>query len=351
MITQYIFLIIYVCNRAVTFRVYYIVFGRSWKFYVSIILLCLSKRIHSLYLLRLFNDCLQNLFTNLSLLLFLSDNSYALASLIYSVGGVGIKMNALLYSPGILITYVYKRSFERGRKNFTGWMWEGRWGFFWLGVCAGGQVLVGWPFLRSFPESYLRKAFELDRVFFFKWTVNFRFLGESLFVSKTWGKFLLLLHVLTLAIMSKKWTSQHKLKRSKDSKFVKVNPGFIALVCYGSNFIGILYARTMHYQFYSWYHDSLPLLIWSTVSDKGFKGIKKGILLLGIIMGGIEYAFNVYPSTSFSSAVLQAVHFFLMWRLWKVEGVPEGENGEKGYEREGKKWGKGSGEKMKKKIK
>jgi alpha-1,3-mannosyltransferase len=40
--------------------------------------------------------------------------------------------------------------------------------------CALPQLVLGAPFLLTFPVSYLRKAFELDRVFFYKWTVNFK---------------------------------------------------------------------------------------------------------------------------------------------------------------------------------
>lgn len=38
------------------------------------------------------------------------------------------------------------------------------------------QVVVGMPFLALHPVSYLSKAFELGRVFEFKWTVNWAFL-------------------------------------------------------------------------------------------------------------------------------------------------------------------------------
>jgi alpha-1,3-mannosyltransferase len=35
-------------------------------------------------------------------------------------------------------------------------------------------LVLGAPFLLTYPQSYIRKAFELDRVFFYKWTVNWK---------------------------------------------------------------------------------------------------------------------------------------------------------------------------------
>jgi alpha-1,3-mannosyltransferase len=43
-----------------------------------------------------------------------------------------------------------------------------------LGIFGTVQKIFGAPLLLSYPTSYLRKAFELDRVFFYKWTVNWK---------------------------------------------------------------------------------------------------------------------------------------------------------------------------------
>lgn len=37
----------------------------------------------------------------------------------------------------------------------------------------------------------------------------------------------------------------------------------IVLSLFTSNLIGIICARSLHYQFYAWYAQSLPLLLWN----------------------------------------------------------------------------------------
>lgn len=68
------------------------------------------------------------------------------------------------------------------------------------------QVLVGLPFLLDNPLSYISCAFDLGRVFLHEWTVNWRFLPEDIFVSKTFHVSLLLLHLVTLALFAYIWS-------------------------------------------------------------------------------------------------------------------------------------------------
>ena len=95
-------------------------------------------------------------------------------------------MSVLLYVPGILVV-LFKR---RGPVSAL------------LHLLALGetQVAAGLPFLLEHPWSYLKYSYELGRVFLFKWTVNWRFLGEDLFLSSTWAKGLLAAHAGALAL-------------------------------------------------------------------------------------------------------------------------------------------------------
>ena len=45
---------------------------------------------------------------------------------------------------------------------------------------------------------------------------------------------------------------------------VELTPEHIMTTLFGSNFIGILCSRSMHYQYYDWYFHSIPYLLWRT---------------------------------------------------------------------------------------
>ncbi|KAG8906852.1 dolichyl-P-Man:Man(5)GlcNAc(2)-PP-dolichol alpha-1,3-mannosyltransferase [Tulasnella sp. 403] len=185
------------------------------------------------------------------------------------------------------------------------------------------QAAVAYPFLTTYPREYLRGAFDLSRVFLYKWTVNWRFLPEGVFLSDAFAKSLLLLHVTTLIIFGIAWCRpdggvwlvlQRAFKRpSRPSTLTFVNTDRLTTVLFTSNLIGVVFARSLHYQFYSWYAQQLPLLLWRT---KYPTLVKLGLL------GAIEYAWNVYPSTTLSSGVFFSSNFVIL--LGVYFGYPTG---------------------------
>ena len=74
---------------------------------------------------------------------------------------------------------------------------------------------------------------------------------------------------------------------------------FIMVTIFTSNFIGIAFARTLHYQFYCWYFHTLPCLLWHADSKILPVFVKLALFVC------IEVCFNVYPATAWSSALLQ----------------------------------------------
>lgn len=91
-------------------------------------------------------------------------------------------MNMLLHAPGVLLVLLLGAGLQET--------------ILCLSICAALQLILGLPFLLTFPLEYIKNSFDLGRVFMFQWTVNFKFLAEDVFVSKTLS---ILLLALTLA--------------------------------------------------------------------------------------------------------------------------------------------------------
>jgi len=338
---QYIFCGLYVFNAAIVLTIYTLL-GRSmqsfipknslqyyhtvWSWRVAMVITCLSKRIHSIFVLRLFNDGPCMILFYVSVLLF-AKSYWRIGCALFSLA-VSIKMNVLLFAPGLLLLLL---------QSSPGIMET----IICLGICAALQIILGAPFLCTYPVSYIRKAFEFDRVFFHKWTVNWKvsmvcrnynsslpvtthrthffaiaiqFLPEDIFTGKTISVFLLSLHLGALAIFAFKWIRSTRKEVGK-AFFVgnDLNPVYVVYTLFISNFIGIAFARTLHYQFYSWYFHSFPVLLWLT---------RLPIPLKLTLVAMVEYAFNVFPATHFSSAVLQIAHMLTLVALWSAD-VPQ----------------------------
>jgi alpha-1,3-mannosyltransferase len=136
-------------------------FHSIWSWRIAMGVTCLSKRIHSIFLLRLFNDGPTMLLLYTSIWLF-TKHRWNWGCLVFSLA-VSIKMNVLLFAPGLLLLLLQS---SPDLQTVVGVRL--------LACCALPQLLLGAPFLTTYPISYLRKAFELDRVFFYKWTVNWK---------------------------------------------------------------------------------------------------------------------------------------------------------------------------------
>ncbi|XP_043671221.1 lethal(2)neighbour of Tid protein [Vespula pensylvanica] len=303
-IAQYIFAILYIVLLALVFRIY----SKTKKVppYVLILMCCTSYRIHSIFVLRLFNDPIAMILLFSSLNAFLDEHWY-LGSILYSLA-VSVKMNILLFAPALLAAYLCILGISKTVIH--------------LSICAAIQAIVGLPFLIENPISYIKGAFNLGRIFEFKWTVNWRFLSEEVFVNPYFHISLLLLHLLILAVCVPNWIiylrSYAKLKQmEKDlkpqlQKKEKVDMSTMSQLfifpLFVANFIGVACSRSLHYQFYIWYYHTLPYLAWCT----SYKTAAK-LSILGII----ELCWNTYPSTIYSSFALHACHIILLYDLIK----------------------------------
>lgn len=187
------------------------------------------------------------------------------------------------------------------------------------------QLVLGLPFLTQYPVEYISKSFELSRVFLLEWSVNWSFLPEEYFKSKGFATFLLLAHAsLLLLVAHYRWCRANGgllsliAQRFKGDQLTveDVQPGLdrhaqfarrTLLTVFSGNFIGIVCARTLHFQFYSWYLHTIPFMLWR---------VHASVPLRLILFGSIEIMWNVFPTRALSSAVLLFNHLVLLVLLW-----------------------------------
>ena len=262
-------------------------------------LVILSRRVHSIFVLGFFNDCFALFFFLLSLDRFTVDKWF-LGCIFYSLA-VSIKMNILLFAPGLL--YLLLKRFGFMQTVFPH-----------LFICAFVQLVVALPFLLQYPLQYIKGAFNFGRKFTFIWSVNFQFLPEEVFQHKWFSLSLIFGQLLTLGFFSvyiwPKFGSRKKgtTTRSTDQIIAKknINANQIVYVLLTANFIGILFCRSLHYQFYVWYHFSLIYLLWQT---------NYSFTLKLLILGSIEISWNQHPAQAWSSLLLLVSHLLLLGGL------------------------------------
>ena len=56
-------------------------------------------------------------------------------------------------------------------------------------------MILALPYLLTNPQAYLIQSFDLSRVFMYEWTVNWKFIGEELFLSRVFHVSLLVGHL------------------------------------------------------------------------------------------------------------------------------------------------------------
>jgi len=187
------------------------------------------------------------------------------------------------------------------------------------------QLMLGLPFLLQHPRSYLSKAFEFSRIFLLKWSVNWAFLPEDAFRSKAVAICLLLAHLslllmfaqyrwckedgglLRLLLRRLKGRGQPEITAKQDSAGRADSVKQILAVVFCGNLIGIACARTLHFQFYSWYFHSVPLLLWHT---NMFSPLRVVLFVC------IEVVWNTFPPAVWSSACLLFCHLTMLFELY-----------------------------------
>ena len=300
-------------------------FPLSWKLCWCTVLGMASRRVMSIYVLRLFNDAVESVTMQLALLLLVYNRRSqraspatpspvarrrtapraslivdALAALVFSLA-VSIKMNALLYAPAVLLLVAAAHGLRRALILL-------------IVVCGAVQLVLGWPFLSRHPISYLRRAFELSRVFEHRWSVNYAFLPVRLFTSRALAMALLSAHVAVLALAA--YWLLGRARASQRRRLLHTASG--ALLTLGwCHHVGILFARTLHYQFLAWNWWLLPFLCLSGAPARlrprhRWRQLARIVLLRVTPLGIIEVVFQIYPPRPLASAALHLAHLWVL---------------------------------------
>lgn len=260
-------------------------------------LLVLSKRLHSVFMLRCFNDCAAALCLWLAIYL-LQRRAWTLGTAAYT-WGLGTKMTLLLCLPAVAVVLFLGRGF-RGALRMAMLMLE-------------AQIAIAIPFLTVNARGYVARAFELTREFKYEWTVNMRMVPESIFLSKDLAVCLLVMNAAAVyGYIDHQWlapsgrslgTMLPSFLRGR-SPFTdreeagisrRVTPRFVLATILTANNIGLLFARSLHYQFYAYLAWSTPFLLWNA-------GLHPAVIYA--VWAAQEWAWNVFPSTPASSVVV-----------------------------------------------
>lgn len=264
-------------------------------------LLILSKRLHSVFVLRCFNDCFAAFFLWLSIYCF-QRRAWTVGALAYTVG-LGVKMSLLLVLPAVVVVLFLGRGFKGALR------------LVWLMVQV--QLVLAIPFITTNWTGYLGRAFELSRQFKFEWTVNWRMLGEPLFLSRGFSITLLAFHALVLLVfVTSRWLkikersllgivtyvlwckSPFSEQEERAISTRVVTPKYTMSAILSANAVGLLFARSLHYQFYAYLAWATPFLLWTACPN---------LLVVVPLWLAQEWAWNVFPSTPLSSSVVVSV--------------------------------------------
>lgn len=176
--------------------------------------------------------------------------------------------------------------------------------------------------MQANPRGYLKRAFDLSRVFKYEWTVNWKFVSEERFLSKEFAIGLLASHAVLLTLfMTTRWlqpTSQNPIQavkllfqkpsaKQKEERAKRVTPDFILTTMLTAMTIGMLCARSLHFQFFAWLGWSTPFLLWRS-------GLNP--VMVYVVWFGQELAWNIFPSNDLSSKIVVSCLAVVVVQIW-----------------------------------
>lgn len=165
-------------------------------------------------------------------------------------------------------------------------------------------------------------------------------MGDEVFLSRSFSTVLLLTHLtLLVVLLATRWIKptglpiplfirnvlQPRPTSTRQQKSLHLSPSFILTTILSAVAVGMLCARSLHYQFFAYIAWATPFILW-----------KAGLhpVLLYTVWVAQEWAWNVYPSTELSSMIVVsclAVQVIGVW--WGTRKDSDGLKGAHSTER------------------
>ncbi len=308
------------------------------------VLLSLSRRVRNVASLGLFNDAPAALLTHAGALA-LAHAHFTWGAALLSLG-VAVKMNVLLWAPGALFL-----ALDAGGAPLAARC---------AAVAAALQLALAAPFLAAAPAAYITRAFDFGRAFDQRWSANLAWLPPATFASRELAAGLLAAHVALLAAAARWWwapaaaapaaaaadappapladaeggaASPRRRPRPPPPPAAppppqplldwlwrgarggpRATPRAALFILYTSNFVGVACARSLHFQFLTWYWHTLPLLLAHTRLPWPAQAA---------FAAALELCWGNHPPQAWSAAAITALHAALLAALWHGGGGGE----------------------------
>lgn len=166
------------------------------------------------------------------------------------------------------------------------------------------------------------RAFDFRRVFLYEWTVNWKFVKEEQFLSPQFAIGLLVAHVTLLVFFTTtRWLKPLRRSPSAELESVfkgrpaevqkqiksRITPEYVLTTILTANAIGMLCARSLHFQFFSWIAWATPFLLHRA---------QLAPIVQYFLWSGQELAWNQFPSNSLSSKIVVGVLAITILEVW-----------------------------------
>jgi len=291
---QQLYALLYLTSLGLSILLYWKAKAPNW----TLVLLPLSKRLHSIFVLRLFNDCWATTIMQLAILAFCNGFDF-MGSIAFSLA-LSVKMSILLYLPAVGIILLKRHGLVKSLVH--------------VGLILTVQAGLASNYFSEFTIEYLNGSFDFSRQFLYKWTVNWKIFSEDVFLSSQLAYGLLACHATTLIFLGHYYWCRAEGGLVKIVMYAVKHPRSpvarssvttedIVKWMFTANLIGITFARSLHYQFYSWYAYQLPYFAFKAQGPVVLK-------ILCIIC--IEFAWNTFPATQSSSTMLLISNIFFL---------------------------------------